>query len=648
MVNWKVAHYAALLKEKDGRYLLQDPTFKNDAWVTARALDEEASGYFLVPQGDLPAGWRSVSQAEGDTVWGKGTTGSSDPNNNSPNDRKSCVGSGSGMAVSSVYLLDVSLNIQDRPVGYTPPVGPPVRLVVNYNELESDQPATFNYCNLGPQWTFNFLAYITDNPTVPDSDVSYFTDGGGTLPFTDFDDTSNTFAPQIKSQAILTRTSPSSYQMVFSNGSSYIFTLPDSTNSTSRRVFLTDEMDPQGNAIHIDYDGSFRVVAVKDAIGQVTTLSYEDTGDPLKLTKVTDPFGRFATFQYDSSNRLSEITDCIGLTSQFTYGSGDDIVAMTTVYGTTSFNYGQGYGRDTWLETTYPDGEKDRVEYSESSAVGVDSQDPPSTLPHGMWTRDWVMYARNTYFWDRNAYWAYQANPNDYTSAHIYHWLHDPTLSTAMGVLESQKAPLENRVWYNYAGQGPGNSDATIIGSSSEPLVVGRVLDDGATQLRQFTYNDLGLVTSDIDPLGRTTTFVYSTNLVDLLEVRQTTGTNNDLIAKFQYNAAHRPLSIQDASGQVTTCTYNARGQILTTADPKGETTSFSYDTNGYLLSITGPLATASDKTNFTYDIIGRVKTMTDSQGYTLTYSYDNLDRVTSVTHPDGTASSSPMTSWIA
>jgi hypothetical protein len=44
------------------------------------------------------------------------------------------------------------------------------------------------------------------------------------------------------------------------------------------------------------WDASLRLVAATDALGQVTTISYEHT-DPLKITKVTDPFGRFATFE---------------------------------------------------------------------------------------------------------------------------------------------------------------------------------------------------------------------------------------------------------------------------------------------------------------------------------------------------------------
>ena len=50
-------------------------------------------------------------------------------------------------------------------------------------------------------------------------------------------------------------------------------------------------------------------MAITDAIGQVTTLSYELPADPLKITRVTDPFGRYASFEYDAAGRLSRITD---------------------------------------------------------------------------------------------------------------------------------------------------------------------------------------------------------------------------------------------------------------------------------------------------------------------------------------------------
>ena len=116
VVNWKVGHYAALLQEKDGLYRLEDPTFRNDAWVTPRTLEDETTGYFLVPPGNLPSGWRAVSEAEGMTVWGKGQTSSSEQNAVTPNDCKTCSGSGPpGMAVHSVFFAGCQSQYSGQP-----------------------------------------------------------------------------------------------------------------------------------------------------------------------------------------------------------------------------------------------------------------------------------------------------------------------------------------------------------------------------------------------------------------------------------------------------------------------------------------------------------------------------------------------------
>ena len=90
VVNWKLGHYAALIKEAGGLYLLQDPTFGNDAWVSRRVLEEESSGYFLVPPGNLPPGWRTVSAEEGSNIFGKGTTSDADQDSTTCNDWLAC------------------------------------------------------------------------------------------------------------------------------------------------------------------------------------------------------------------------------------------------------------------------------------------------------------------------------------------------------------------------------------------------------------------------------------------------------------------------------------------------------------------------------------------------------------------------------
>jgi RHS repeat-associated protein len=648
VLHWKVGHYAALVRQEGDRYLLQDPTFGNDVWATKQALEAETSGYFLLPPRPLSAGWRAVEAREGNSVWGKGNTTDNQKEQTACKDLQSggnACGSGedcTGMAVSSVHLMLVNLHIKDQPVGYSPPIGPAVKFTVRYNHREALQPANFSYSNFGPKWTCDWISYITDNPQSLLADVKYYIRGGGTRIFTGFNAASQSFAYQQYDQTRLTRTAPAAYQMIARDGSKLIFSKSDGSAGTSRKIFLTQVVDPFGNAVTLTYDAFFRLVAITDAIGQVTTLNYELGGPDhmFLITKVTDPFGRFATFEYDVARRLKKITDVIGLTSQFFYydvplGGGltnftDFIYALVTPYGTNTFTPSSGPGVARSLETVYPDGSRERVEYRHATNI-IAASDAPASVPQGMVLINNYLQYRNTFYWSRNAC---ATGYGDYSKAKLYHWLHADATTTA-GILESTKEALEGRVWYDYAGQ-PG---AGSVGNSSQPTHIGRVLDDGFTQLSTYAYDGFGHVINSIDPLGREMSYIYSTNGIDLLEVRQTRGANNELLSRTTYNAQHLPLTQVDAAGQTNTFTYNVRGQVLTTTNPKNETTAYAYDTNGYLILVDGPLPGTNDAVTATYDSVGRTRTKTDESGYTLTFDYDDLDRLTRVTHPDATFS---------
>jgi hypothetical protein len=169
VVHWKVGHYAALTQQQENKVLAQDYTFRGSVWMSLDALDNEASGYFLVPPGPLPAGWRSVSADEVRAVRGKGFTNGRDPNATSCYDTEcggsSCTGCDPcGMAGYTIHALLTSLTLQDTPLRFFTPIGPPVAFTAVYNQLEANQPAVFPYSNLGPKWTCNWINYITDNP----------------------------------------------------------------------------------------------------------------------------------------------------------------------------------------------------------------------------------------------------------------------------------------------------------------------------------------------------------------------------------------------------------------------------------------------------------------------------------------------------
>jgi RHS repeat-associated protein len=685
VVHWKVGHYAALTRQVGDNYLLEDPTFGNTVWATRTALDQETSGYFLIPPGPLPKGWRPVEPIEGETIWGKGYVGLGDPGALTPRDFKTGAPVCRGMVVPQMHLLTANLSLSDQPVGYTPPVGPAIAFTVRYNSLDGFQPANEYFSNFGPQWSSDWVSFITDNPTNSLADVAYYI-GGGQRTFTRSDTNSQSFAYQVYDQTLLTRTAsnPISYTMSWPDGSQMVFSHSDGSVGSSRRVFLTQVVDPQGNTVTLSYSGGL-LVAITDAIGQVTTIThglpgtnffslnsctgntnYSLPADPYKITQVTDPFGRSATFTYtpgligwftctNSHNQtftnliyawlLNKITDVNGLSSQLGYNTDTnafgfsetngqlfvtnyiDVTSLTTPYGTTFFSLGYGNnGGSRAAEIQYPDGSRERVEYHETSTYPESGS--PFPTPQLMYAASGSLFERNTFYWSRNAC---ASSYGDYSKARLFHWIAQD-LNTTQDILLSTKEPLENRVWYDYGAQ-----SGEVSGTNNQPAHIGRVLDDGSTQLYSYSYNAVGRVTSAIDPVGRTFSCIYATNGIDLLEVRMTRAAKNELLFKATYNSQHRPLTTTDAAGQTTSYSYNVRGQLLSVTNARNETLTFDYDSNGYRVAVHGPLPGTNDTSTMTYDAFGRPRTLSDVSGYSLTLDYDNLDRVTQITHPDGT-----------
>jgi RHS repeat-associated protein len=650
IVHWKVGHFAAIVGEANGRYEVKDPAFPSEAvWVTPAALDAEASGYFLTSTEMPPeAGWREVHETEAATVWGKGPTtgtqaGGAGTQQDTQADGNGCGGGkNGGMCGYNIGESSVSVTLTDRPVGYSPPIGPSAKVTITYNQREDSQPANFNFFNVSPKWTLNFLSYVTDDPSNPGANVTRYLPGGGAYYYSGYQSSSGAFAAQNNDGSILVLTSqtPITYQRQLQDGSIEAYAQTDGSTGYPRKIFLSQIADPQGNVATLNYDSQLRLTSITDAVGRQTTFSYGLTLQPMLVTRITDPFGRSAALAYDSSGRLSSITDVLGLTSNFSYDSNSLVNALTTPYGTTSFAY-TAPGTSSpprFVQVTDPLGYHEREEWVEPAPIP--DSDPSATVPQGMpvsLTNAFLTY-RDSFHWDKNAYVVAGCTPTggcDYTKARDRHFAHVSMNSSLKSTtIESVKYPLENRIWFNY----PGQTGSINSGSYNTPIATGRVLDDGTTQLRQYSFDTTGYfnLTQSIDPIGRTTSFAYA-NHVDISAISQTTAYGIETtIAQFIYNTHHRPVFYTDAAGQTTTFTYNAAGQLTSVTNPLNQTTQYQYDTSHNLTTIIN--ANGVTAATFIYDAFNRISTYTDSEGWTVTYNYDNADRTTKITYPDGTA----------
>ncbi|HEU4691006.1 MAG TPA: RHS repeat-associated core domain-containing protein, partial [Vicinamibacterales bacterium] len=635
IVHLKSDHYSAVVARGEGSVMLRDPALGGELAMSVSALRDEASGFVLVPARGAQSVGRHVETAEGERIFGHCMPGVP------AEDQCGCGSGPPGMPTYSLHPSMAAVVVTDTPMAYTPPRGPAMPFTLRYNHRTMRLGTTPTSSHVGPLWSFDWISYVQDNISIlapPWSYIHVVLRGEGVEQYT-----GSSGYTHWRSRAALVQVAhnPPRYERRLPDGTTEIYAFPDRAASLpNRKVFLTEVIDPQGHTLTFTYDASFRLVGVTDAVGQVTTLEYQDPTDPLLVTKVTDPFGRMAMLSYDGSGRLLSITDAIGMTSRFAYDDTDFMTSMTTPYGTTTFRRGPdslGAGSFRRVEATDPEGGTERLEYHLINTLGLPATTPPTDVPAGFeaWNQDLDKWT--SFYWSKQAM---AEAPGDVARAVITRWLLMSEMayahSSVWNVPHSVKRPLETRIWYRYPGQHPSVAGTAGIGRS--PTLIARVLEGGTTQLTQYAYNAQGMVTSETDPLGRMTTYAYGSNGIDLLEIRQISGGGTDILASYGgFDARHLPATIMDSAGQTTTATYNSVGKILTLTNSKKETTVYTYDTEatGYLTSVSGPLSGST--TSYTYDLHGRIRTETSPDGYTITTDYDALNRITKRTFPDET-----------
>ncbi len=161
-----------------------------------------------------------------------------------------------------------------------------------------------------------------------------------------------------------------------------------------------------------------------------------------------------------------------------------------------------------------------------------------------------------------------------------------------------------------------------VVGSTNKPTHIGRVLDDGSTQLYTYEYNGFGNITKTIDPVGRTFSYIYATTASICWKSGRPGRAKriafpDDLQRPAPASDLHRRCRSDDHLHlQCSRAGFN-RNECAGSTQPPTVTTP----TVTARRSI-GPLG---DTTTWTYDAMGRVRTNTDVSGYTLTFDYDDL-----------------------
>jgi RHS repeat-associated protein len=339
------------------------------------------------------------------------------------------------------------------------------------------------------------------------------------------------------------------------------------------------------------YDAAGNMTTVTDVAGQTTSYTYSAFG---QVTSITDPEGDVTAYEYDDKGNLTKTTDPTGVATGYTYDSAGHVTSVTDALGrTTAMTYDVA-GNMTGV--TDPAGNTIRFEYDANGRMFR------QTDPQGNVT---------TFEYDARGNLIRTVDPLGNATAYSY---------DAKGNKVSTTDAHGNTTIYEYDSQGQMVKMTDAEGNVTEFAYGGSVgcssCSGGADKL-----------TSLIDANGNTTHFTYNT-LGRLIEETDPLGN----VTSYGYDARGNMTSKTDAKGQTITYSYDSLGRLLKKSYPDSTSATFTYDAKGNILTA----ANEHIAYTYNYDQSNRVTDVTDSLGRTLSYEYNKLGKKTKMIAPDG------------
>jgi RHS repeat-associated protein len=504
VVHWAQNHYAAILEQVDTNlYAVADPTFgEHPMFLSGDAINEEASGAFLVPAGSLPAGWTTIAYTNAQTIFGRGLPNTvrdkRDKGCNNPPAQKDCP-CAKGAPVWNVSEPYINAWIMDEPMSYLTSRGEafPFRIALKQRDSRLNPSLTNNSSivwNTG--WNNNWSSFIHQEYTTGNQQANVsatvFLADGGELEFgpvfggpLDFYDTETgvrllTLAPNSYPSSLIASPRPddgkTGIRMIWPDGSQDIYGyiingIAPFADLPYQDILRTRHIDRHGNVTRFDWEafpagtGRYRVKDVVDNDGRTNGLIYSASG---LLSQVTNSYGLSVLLGYDGQRNLASITDAQGLVSTINYDTNFYPFALMTPYGTNTFEYTfaavgntNNFGGhdliDRSVRVMEPTGATSLYAYRYDSpfmptnypASDMPTNTPLGTLDDGTGATNNLSAVsfRNSFYWGPRQYATLSTtnlaslSTNDYLRARLRHWLQDTNELYLSGVLSMERDP---------------------------------------------------------------------------------------------------------------------------------------------------------------------------------------------------------------
>ncbi|HEY5044081.1 MAG TPA: cysteine peptidase family C39 domain-containing protein, partial [Verrucomicrobiae bacterium] len=567
VVHWRVNHYAAILEKQGDRYLVSDPTFGNERYLTADVINEEASGDFLIPAAMLTNGWTSIETNQIASIRGMGL-----PNNINDALDKGCLPGGqcppcAGMPVWWISEPYINLWMADEPISYLTSRGEPMTLRLSYKQRDSRTQTDGPVVTTG--WNNSWFSYIAlselgdySNGSMPVSLASctvqlYLADGGEV----DFAQ-GQTYDPETRSllQQIPLNDSLSAapdngkngIRVVHADGSQDIYGwgLHDFVGGHSylRAYFLrTRHIDEHGDTTWFNYTytnggSAYLLNSVVDYDGGTNWLYYTEISGVPYFSAMTNAYGQSIHLKYDGNGNLTNLVDAIGMTSGIAYDTNSLPTSLTTPYGTTAFSledngisyYGGTLGNaggdanqlidrsalvidPTDATNLYMYRYDSALVWSSSTFANAPTNTPLGTLDIGNADTNTdnglnAVYFRDSYHWNPHQYAALSTanmtnfTAGDYLLARTRHWLQDSNDQYVTGYLSVERDPSPDGTTEGLKTfyDYQGKTLTYREGTNPLPSVIAWCLPGGESHYEHKIYDYFGNVTNDITTYTKT------------------------------------------------------------------------------------------------------------------------------------------------
>ncbi|MEG3916398.1 Calx-beta domain-containing protein [Microcoleus sp. w2-18bC1] len=379
-----------------------------------------------------------------------------------------------------------------------------------------------------------------------------------------------------------------------------------------------------GDSLTLAYNDRKRISEITDSTGQLTTYSYDTSGE--HLLSVKSPEGT-TTYSYDTGDIAAKKHSLLSVSSDLDYQRSfeyDDRGRLTEEFSneqSQSLTY--SYDSVGGVTVTDSTGASQTLLLDDRSNPGqirgvnnqnllfrydADGNLIGATLPNG---------GKTAYGYDKSGNLTKQTNLLSQDVKFTY----DATFDRLTGFTD----PKGNGVNYTYDPKGNPTKFAYPDGSNQQFSVdaLGNITSaiDRRGNTIQYTYDKDGLLTEKQSADDSKVSYSYDTN-GNLTTVTDGTGT-----ITMQYDAANQLTNIKYPTGRSLSYTYNADGQRTKLVSEDGYTVNYSYDPAGSLKTLTN--ATEEKIIGYDYDSAGRLIKETNGNGTYTSYEYDLQSQLT-------------------